>query len=118
MENPSPSRLVAGEKLDNCLFYIDAKGVVAYVNEYCCNDLGYAREELIAHTVTELEVLTDSPGFMCMLRQRMGGKSSRFETIVRRKDGSTFPAEICITYAPYGNRMLLRCDLCDVVCQQ
>jgi len=98
----------------HCLFYLDTNGQFAYINEYCCRNLGYSREELLAQTVDKLGVLTDCHIFMSMFKQCMRGKASRFETTVRRKDGATFPAEINITHAPLGRRMLLRCDLHDI----
>lgn len=98
----------------NCVFYLDARGLMAYVNDYCCRDLGYDREELIAHAVTDTNMLPDRHRLSAMLEQCIHGKAKRFETTVQRKDGSRFPAEISMENAPYGNRMLLRCDL--VVC--
>jgi len=95
----------------HCLFYLDTNGQFAYVNEYCCGYMGYAKEELIAHVLDELDVMTDCQHFMSMFKLCMRGKTNRFETTVRRKDGVTFPAAINITHAPYGCRMLLRCDL-------
>jgi PAS domain S-box-containing protein len=95
----------------HCLFYLDTNGQFAYINEYCCEYMGYTKEELIAHGLDELGVIADCQNFMSMFKLCLHGKSSRFGTTVRRKDGVTFPAEINITNAPYGHRMLLRCDL-------
>jgi PAS domain S-box-containing protein len=99
-----------GEHSDS-LFYLDTNARFAYVNECCCKDMGYSREELIAKALDELGVLTDSRNFQSMFRLCMDGRTCRLEMAVRRKDGSMFPAEISITQAPCGNRMLLRCDL-------
>ncbi len=98
----------------NPLFYLDGNGRVAYADEYCCSSLGYAREELVAHTMADLDMLTDSNEFMSMVGLHLRSQASRFESIARRKDGTTFPVEINITDAPYGNRMLLKCELHDM----
>lgn len=98
-----------------CVFYIDTCGLMAYVNDYCCRDLGYAREELIARSVTDTDMLPeDAQRFACMLAECLCGKEKRFEATVQRKDGSKFPAKINMERAPYGNRILLRCDLAEV----
>ncbi len=95
------------------LFYLDGNGRVAYADERCCSSLGYAREELIAHTMADLDVI-DPDEFMSMVGSHLRSQTSRFESVVRRKDGTTFPVEINITDAHYGNRMLLQCQLHDM----
>lgn len=96
---------------DHGLFYLDTGGRLAYINECCCGDIGYARDELVAHVLDELGVITDCQCFMSMFKPFMRGTTRRFETVVRRKDGMTFPAGINITPTQYGHRMLLRCEL-------
>jgi len=113
-ENLNPLNPAGNNDHSHCLFYLDTNGQFAYINEFCCRDIGYAREELIAHAPDEVGMMTDCQNFMSMFKLCMRGKTSRFETTVRRKNGATFPAEISITHAPYGRRMLLRCDLHDL----
>jgi two-component system cell cycle sensor histidine kinase/response regulator CckA len=95
------------------LFYLDGNGRVAYADERCCSSLGYAREELVAHVMADLDVL-DPDRFMSMVGSHLRGQESRFESVARRKDGTTFPVAINITDAHYGNRMLLQCQLHDM----
>lgn len=109
--NLNYSNLAGNGNYSSCLFYLDTNGRCAYINEYCCRYMGYAREEFISHTLNELGVLTDSKNLMSMFNLGMRGKTKQFETIIRRKDGATFPAEISISQAPFGHRLLLRCDL-------
>ena len=95
----------------DCLFFLDTNGQFAYVNEYFCTDMGYSREELIAQAFDELGMLSDSHNFKTVFKHCTPDQTSRYELSMRRKDGASFPAEINITHAPYGSRMLLRCDL-------
>lgn len=113
MKKPGYSSASADDSR-NPLFYLDGNGRVAYADEHCCRSLGYAREELVAHTMADLDMLTDSNEFMSMVGLHLRSQASRFESIARRKDGTTFPVEINITDAPYGSRMLLKCELLDM----
>jgi PAS domain S-box-containing protein len=110
-ENLNHLSPVGGDNHSHCLFYLDINGQLAYLNDYCCVDMGYAREELIAQAVGELGVLTDCQNIMSMFKLSMRGNTGRFDTTVQRKDGATFLAKIIITLTPYGRRLLLRCDL-------
>lgn len=97
------------------LFYLDGNGRVAYADECCCSSLGYAREELVAHAMLDLDVLTERDKFMALIGSHLRSHQvSRFESVARRKDGTTFPVEINITDAHYGNRMLMQCQLHDM----
>ena len=64
------------------------------VNESACRDLGYTREELLSLKVPDIDpVLNESS------RARIAGELDQsgfviFESVHRRKDGSTFPVEI------------------------
>ncbi|MCE5235612.1 MAG: PAS domain S-box protein, partial [Eubacteriales bacterium] len=73
---------------------------VRLVNDAVCSMTGYAREELIGMRISELETHAD-PSFMADRRKEvlsMGAK--RFETQMRRKDGSLFDAEVSLSYIP------------------
>lgn len=112
MRKPCHSK-TAAEGSPDPLFYLDGNGRVAYADERCCSSLGYAREELVAHVMADLDVL-DPDKFMGMVGLHLRGQESRFESVARRKDGTTFLVAINITDAHYGNRMLLQCQLHDM----
>jgi PAS domain S-box-containing protein len=75
-------------------FLFDADGVILDVNRRACKSLGYTREELIGMKLADL----DAGGRHC------SGKDARFDTNYRRKDGSVFPAEVCIIPIREGGR--------------
>lgn len=67
------------------------------VNDRACRSLGYSRDELLSMSVFDID-----PGFhqphVVELDDRLRHTSSiTFETIHRRKDGSTFPVEVSIS---------------------
>jgi PAS domain S-box-containing protein len=64
------------------------------VNESACRDLGYTRDEILSLHVPDIDPLLNEPS-----RARIAGELDQsgfvtFESVHRRKDGSTFPVEI------------------------
>ncbi|MHB1269002.1 MAG: diguanylate cyclase domain-containing protein, partial [Acidithiobacillus ferriphilus] len=65
------------------------------VNESECRALGYTREELLSMGVDDIDpVFSKSPLSGQVLAQLRESGRAQFETIHRRKDGSTFPVEV------------------------
>ncbi len=64
------------------------------VNERACQDLGYGREELLSMRVHEIDPALDPAALEQIDRQLRETGSANFETVHRRKDGSSFPVEI------------------------
>ena len=65
------------------------------VNEKACRDLGYSREELLSLTVLDVDVGMD-PSAMKTVRETCLKGFVVFESVHRRKNGSTFPVEVTI----------------------
>lgn len=73
---------------------------VRLVNDAVCSMMGYTREEIIGKRISELETHAD-PSFMADRRKEVLSEGSkRFETRMRRKDGSMFDAEVSLSYIP------------------
>ncbi len=68
------------------------RGRVIEVNQQTCRSLGYTREELLRMSLFDIEV-GYSKEFL-MDRWEKGGDLITFPGLHRRKDGSTFPAEV------------------------
>jgi PAS domain S-box-containing protein len=66
------------------------------VNQKACDDLGYTREELLALTVFDINPEIN-PNSRAEVISRIGESGCAvFETIHRRKDGSTYPVEVSL----------------------
>ncbi len=87
--------------VDN-IYWIDAEGRIAYVNDSACVSTGYSREELLSmkgHDIDQDHPAEAWPGIWADVVKK---GSDQFGSTHRRKDGSVFPVEINISYLSYG----------------
>lgn len=93
--------------VDNCMdssIWIDVEGRIIYINDVACRNLGYTREELLSLRIWDID-----PGFTyvkfkekwVVLKEKGAVK---FESVHRRKDGSTFPVEVSSNYLKYKDQ--------------
>ena len=66
------------------------------MNQKGCLDLGYTREEILSLTVLDIDPALNFAGFAKTMKGLNQISSARFETLHRRKDGTTFPVEVSI----------------------
>jgi PAS domain S-box-containing protein len=85
------------DHLTDALFIHDDQddlGRVIDVNQQACDSLGYTREELIGMTAFDYDALVDAT-FMRSIKERVAcGEIFSFDSVHRRKDGTTFPVEV------------------------
>jgi PAS domain S-box-containing protein len=67
-------------------------GVVLGMNRAACELFGYAQEEVLGRYAIDMVLPPESREWV--LRQIRAGTESCYETVMWRKDGTTFPAEI------------------------
>ena len=98
------------------LFYLDADGLFAYVNDCCCMETGYNRNELIANSLNNIGDISGYQNYISLFKLCMNGHIGVLKILIQRKDGTAYPAEINITQENHGSRMLLRCNMhCTVM---
>ena len=68
------------------------------VNERGCRDLGYSREELLALSVFDVDPKVQQSAFTKIMQELRKSSVLMWQSIHRRKDGSTFPVEVNLKY--------------------
>jgi diguanylate cyclase (GGDEF)-like protein/PAS domain S-box-containing protein len=66
------------------------------VNETQCRELGYSREELLSMKITDIDPALNANLLKVIEEQIRKTGAARFESVHRRKDGSTFPVEVSV----------------------
>jgi two-component system cell cycle sensor histidine kinase/response regulator CckA len=70
-------------------------------NDQTCRDLGYTREELLNMYVFDIDPTFSRERWLGHRRDLRATGFNTFETVHRRKDGTTFPVEITGTYLEF-----------------
>jgi PAS domain S-box-containing protein len=96
------------EQAGDAFLVFDYAGKIFDVNHQACQSLGYTREELLGMTIlevdTEVEKMKHKPRFWESLEP---GQHITIEGMHRRKNGSTFPAEVRLGRLDLGEKRLL-----------
>jgi PAS domain S-box-containing protein len=97
-------RTFADHATDGFYLYDVETGTFTDVNQQACESLGYGREELIGMTPLQIDaqIQADPARLEPMNAQLRDGRLLTFESIHRRKDGSTFPVEVRVR--PFRDR--------------
>jgi PAS domain S-box-containing protein len=83
------------------------------VNESACRMLGYSRDELIRLNAFDIVAVSDVPVIATTLEAINAGDPHHREWMLRRKDGTQFPAEVIGTSMPDGNVLGMIRDITD-----
>jgi PAS domain S-box-containing protein len=77
-------------------------------NEKAASNLGYTRTELLSLTVPDIDPLVTKPVFLERIqRLRETGGTLTFDSVHRRKDGTTFPVEVSAQAIRYGKEYVV-----------
>ncbi|HOO77249.1 MAG TPA: PAS domain S-box protein [bacterium] len=86
------------ENLGDGVFVHTLDGRMALVNKAACRATGYSREELLKLTVSDIDAGSRDRNDQNLIWKRLEkGDTAFLEVVHRRKDGSTYPAEVHLT---------------------
>jgi PAS domain S-box-containing protein len=88
------------------IFHIDEPdGKIVNANQLVCSSLGYTKEELCSLMVFDIDSVFIRERWLNHRKRTAHLGSNMIKSTRKRKDGSTFPVEITITYLEYlGNK--------------
>jgi PAS domain S-box-containing protein len=86
----------------DAFFVFDETGKIIDLNRQASETLGYSREELIGKTASQFDPAVNEVAIQRMRERLEAGDLVAFESINRRKDGTTFPVEVRVTPLLYG----------------
>jgi PAS domain S-box-containing protein len=114
-------RRVLAHKLENLTRFVndvvmlaDADSRIVEANDRAVKTFGYSREELMGMPVRELRDPATVGDVEERIREQVERGAAMFETRYRRKDGSTFPAEVSVHVDEYGGRRYFQAIIRDV----
>lgn len=86
------------------IFRIDEEGTILDANRRACSSLGYARDELCGLSVFDIDPTFSRDAWLEHRQRIREGNSGTIQTWHRRKDGSTFPVEVTVSYMEFDGQ--------------
>jgi PAS domain S-box-containing protein len=83
------------------------------VNPSMCQMLGYTREEFIGLHATDIVAPLEIPNIEPALRTIKSNAAYNRQWLFKRKNGTTFPAEVMVTHLPDGNLLAMIRDITE-----
>ncbi|MGE4586783.1 MAG: PAS domain S-box protein [Mangrovibacterium sp.] len=100
------------------IYQIGEDGIINYLNSHAADMLGYAREELLGRSLTDIVPGFDPEKFRRTLAALREKSSRTFRLMHSRKDGSEIPVEVTVNYFQHECRPLSFILVKDITRQQ
>lgn len=84
------------EQATDAIFLHDGEGLIIDVNERACKNLGYKKAELVGMNISKIDVNATEANKGDLWPKVLKGGNYTFESINKRKDGSTFAVEVSL----------------------
>lgn len=97
-------RHVPGEP--DAILVHDGRGHIVEVNQGACETLGYARDELIGMSVTDVEIRWSEADLAQIWERTRSERAATIDGLYRRRDGSTVPVEVHVSPFAIGATVL------------
>ena len=92
------------ENVADPVYIADMTGKIIAANDQACHELCYSPDELLSRNISDLDAVDDEEMVSARLRGFSPSSSVTFESVHRRKDGTTFPAEVKVRLIDFDNR--------------
>lgn len=79
-------------------------GRILYANEHSTRMLGYTREEFCSMRFSDIVPAITEESWKEYRRQLCADGFNKFEAVHRRKDGTTLPVEVTVSYLEFGEK--------------
>jgi len=101
------------EYAPNGILIADPQGFYLDANASICQMLGYSRQELMGKSAEQLVVAEETSKIGSALQEVNSGGNHEREWCFKRRDGSTFPAEVMATKMPDGSLLAIVRDVSE-----
>jgi PAS domain S-box-containing protein len=89
------------DSTSDALFWLTRDARFFYVNDAACRSLGYAREELLSMTAPDIVPNFQMERWPAHWEELKTTGSASYESLHRRKDGTSFPVEINVDFLEF-----------------
>lgn len=86
------------ERAADAIFWVGPDAHILYVNNRTCDSLGYSNEELLSMSIPDIDPNFPPERWLSHWAELKERGHFTLETTHRRKDGTTFPAEVTVNY--------------------
>ena len=102
------------DNTSDAIFLCDRQGKILDVNKRACDSLGYSRKELLSMMVADVEFQAEPEDAGPPVKRSAAGCPRTYESVHRRKDGTTFPVEIHVTSVGSDSQPLVLAIVHDI----
>jgi len=103
-----------GSQVNDILLLVTPDGAILQANDRAAEAYGYRGEELVRLSIRDLRAPETLGEVTEQIRVSLAQKKHRFQTIHRRRDGSTFPVDVSVRPLDLGGRSVLQSIIRDV----
>lgn len=102
------------EQATDAIFVHEINGRIIDVNKRACKDLGYTKKELLKMRMIDIDTNASDAKWETVWPRVIAGESLTFESVNRRKDGTTFPVEVSLGVINIDGQTLITGSVRDI----
>jgi diguanylate cyclase (GGDEF)-like protein/PAS domain S-box-containing protein len=99
------------EQAADGILVVDGQGCITLANSRSCEMTGYGTDEIVGLDLLETYLPDERERGRLGLGEMPAATVVRFERLLRRKDGSSFPIDVSVAWLPDGERQFIMRDI-------